>query len=250
MNVTERFSSRVENYVKYRPHYTGKIINSLQEKISFSSSFVVADIGSGTGILTELFLKNGNIVFAVEPNAAMRLKAEELLKVYANFISIDAVAEQTTVADKTVDLIIAAQAFHWFDAVKTKIEFKRIAKQNAHVALLWNERLVLSGLEKQYENLILKYATDYTTVDHRNISEEKIAAFFNPNNFSYAEFDNEQIFDFEGMKGRLLSSSYISDEQNKDFDKMIDELHELFKTYSINNSVQFAYKTKLYLGKI
>ncbi|MGI8950480.1 MAG: class I SAM-dependent methyltransferase [Chitinophagaceae bacterium] len=250
MLTTERFSNRVENYVKYRPHYPEKIVDYLTDEINFSSKKIVADIGSGTGILTELFLQNKNIVYAVEPNAAMRLKAEELLNNYSNFISVDGTAEHTKLENKSIDLIVAAQAFHWFDAQKTKQEFQRIAKQNAYVFLIWNERMVSSDFEKDYENLLLKYATDYTTVDHRNIYEEKIAEFFQPNNFSYAEFENEQIFDFGGLKGRLLSSSYIPNEHNENFDKMIKELHDLFQKHAVNNKVGFDYKTKLYFGKV
>jgi SAM-dependent methyltransferase len=250
MDSTQRFSNRVDNYVKYRPHYPKQIIAYLNDAIGFNTSFIVADIGSGTGILSELFLQHGNKLIAVEPNAAMRLKAEELFSNYNNFISIDATAEETKLENETVDLIIAAQAFHWFDAEKTKKEFNRIAKQNAFCILIWNERLVESAFEKEYENFLLKYATDYASIDHKNITPQKIEAFFSPQIVTTATFDNEQIFDFEALKGRLLSSSYIPAEENEKYFLMIRELKILFEKFQTNDLVKFNYETKLFLGKV
>src|SRR5438552_226529 len=125
-NSTTRFSNRVEQYVKYRPSYPKEIIPFLENTIDLNPSFVIADIGSGTGISSKIFLANGNTVYAVEPNNEMRNKAEELLWQYDSFISINGTAEQTTLADTSADMIVAGQAFHWFDAVKAKIEFRRI----------------------------------------------------------------------------------------------------------------------------
>src|SRR5689334_2737571 len=125
-NSTKRFSNRVEQYVKYRPSYPKEIIPFLEKNAGLNSSFVIADIGSGTGISTKLFLDNGNKVFAIEPNNEMRKKGEELLRDHSSFISINGTAEQTTLADGSIDMIVAGQAFHWFDAGKTKSEFRRI----------------------------------------------------------------------------------------------------------------------------
>jgi SAM-dependent methyltransferase len=250
MDSTQRFSNRVENYVKYRPHYPKDIIAYLKPEINFDETFIVADIGSGTGILTEIFLQNKNKTIGVEPNAAMRLKAEEFLNKYANFTSIDATAESTTLENESVDLIVAGQAFHWFDGVKTKAEFQRIAKQNAYCVLIWNERLTASSFEKEYDSFLLKYATDYTSIDHRNITPEKIDKFFFPQPVKTAMFANKQVFDFDGLKGRLLSSSYIPNEENEKYFLMLKELNELFEKYQRNDTVEFKYETKLFLAKM
>jgi SAM-dependent methyltransferase len=170
-NSTTRFSDRVEDYVKYRPHYPAAVLTYLQEKYSFNSHWVVADIGSGTGISTEPFLANGNKVYAVEPNPEMRSKAEDLLSGYLGFYSLKTTAESTGIAPSVVDLIVAGQAFHWFDPVRTRQEFVRIAKPGACVALIWNERLVLSDFEREYEAFILEYAGDYKTINHKNITD-------------------------------------------------------------------------------
>src|SRR5579863_1256797 len=114
-NSTTRFSDRVEDYVKYRPHYPKKILSYLQDRYAFGPGWVVADIGSGTGISTELFLRFGNNVFAVEPNLEMRSKAEELLAAHPGFRSVEGTAEATGLPGSSIDLIVAGQAFHWFD---------------------------------------------------------------------------------------------------------------------------------------
>ena len=128
---TERFSDRVENYIKYRPGYSDAIVKSLKETIGFDSNWVVADIGSGTGLSAEMFLKNGNKVYTVEPNKEMREAGEGFLGEYEGFSSVDGTSEATTLADQSIDLIVAAQAFHWFDRNAFKSECKRIGRVGA-----------------------------------------------------------------------------------------------------------------------
>jgi len=249
-NSTTRFSNRVEQYVKYRPSYPKEIIPFLEKKVGLNSSFVIADVGSGTGISSKLFLDNGNKVYAVEPNNEMRHKAEELFYNYNSFLSIEATAEQTTLPDASIDMIVAGQAFHWFDASKAKTEFRRISKNHTHCVLIWNERLVNSAFEKGYEQLLFDYATDYKEVDHKNVSEQRIAEFFAPHDFMLEVFPNKQFFDFEGVKGRMLSSSYVPDESSFKFESMVTVLQKLFNECNVNNTVEFNYETKVYIGKM
>jgi SAM-dependent methyltransferase len=244
-NSTTRFSDRVEDYVKYRPHYPEVILSYLRDLYSFGPGWAVADIGSGTGISTEPFLQFGNKVFAVEPNREMRAKAEELLERYPGFVSLDGTAEATGLGDASVDLIVAGQAFHWFDAVKTRTEFVRIARPGAVVALIWNERLILSDFEREYEELILEYAGDYKTINHKNITDFQIGEFFYTQSFAVRFFENEQRFDFDGLKGRLLSSSYIPKEGLR-FDAMMNALRELFDRHAADGRVRVGYETKVY----
>jgi len=248
---TTRFSDRVEDYVKYRPHYPEAILPYLQQTYSFDGSWDVADIGSGTGILTELFLVHndggGNRVFAVEPNAEMRAKAEELLGGDPHFISIDGTAEATGLAAGSVLLIVAGQAFHWFDAVKSRAEFARILRPGGVVVLVWNERLAQSPFEAAYDALIERHGKDYKTTNHRNISDEKIGSFFHPCAFRVKAFPNEQWFDFEGLRGRLLSSSYMP-KSGPGFAPMIGDLRQLFDQYQQGGRVRVGYETKVYSG--
>lgn len=247
---TKRFSNRVDNYVKYRPSYPREIISFLEIFFQFNNKLIIADIGSGTGILSKIFLENGNTVYAVEPNEPMRNKAAELLKNHPSFKSIDGTAEQTKLQNESVDIITAAQAFHWFDAVKAKAEFKRILKPNGYCCLMWNERLSISPFEKAYEQLLFNYSTDYAKVDHRNIDDKKIKAFFSPQRVTKKSFSNQQVFDFDGLKGRLLSSSYAPDETHPKHNAMIQQLKNIFDSFKQNNIVEFNYETKLYLGKL
>jgi SAM-dependent methyltransferase len=246
MNSTTRFTDRVEDYVRYRPNYPAKEITAyLQEKIGFDTSFVVADIGSGTGISTELFLRNGNKVYGVEPNDAMRQKAEQLLKSYPGFTSVNGTAENTSLPDKSVNLVLAGQAFHWFNPPVAKVEFQRISTD--YILLIWNIREVNTPFEKDYEVLLQTFGTDYKEVGHKEIaSDDKLSAFFAPAGMEKAEFDNNQLLDYEGVQGRLLSSSYIP----KDYQPMLDRLRAIFDQHAEDGKVNFGYVTKVYLGRV
>lgn len=249
MKSTERFSDRVEDYVKYRPHYPPGVLSFLAEVYGFASSWDVADIGSGTGISTEPFLKNGNTVYAVEPNDDMRHKAEALLGGYERFVSVGGNAEATGLADAGVELVVAGQAFHWFDAVRSRVEFVRVLKPGGVVALIWNERLMESPFEKEYEALIVHFASDYKTINHKNIADQQIGEFFSPAVYRLDQFANEQLFDLAGLRGRLLSSSYIPKE-GPGFAVMIEALERLFEKHQSGGRVRVGYDTKLYSGRL
>ena len=250
MDSTTRFTDKVENYVRYRPGYPLAIVAYLQEKIHLTNNQVIADIGSGTGISSEVFLKNGNKVLGVEPNDAMRAKAEWLLQSYPNFTSIKGTAENTNLDNSSIDMIIAGQAFHWFDQTKTKIEFKRIAKPEAFIVLMWNIREVVSPFSKDYEELLVKFGTDYSQVGHKELaSEDKIIDFFSPCKYEIARFNNVQLLDYEGLKGRLLSTSYVPEASAKNYLPMLRSLEEIFDRHQQNGKVNFDYTTILYTAK-
>ena len=241
----KRFSSRVENYIKFRPNYPPEIIDFLTEKKILSKQSIIADVGSGTGILSELFLKNGNKVFGVEPNSEMRRAAEKYLEGYPNFVSISSSAENTSLLSNSIDLITVGQAFHWFDVDRTKREFKDILKSDGHIVIIWNNRRK-SGKEfsSQYENFILKYGTDYKEVRK---NEGKIDDFYQ---YNKEVFYNYQDLDYEGLKGRLLSVSYIPLEGSANYDNMLNELHHVFNEYEQEGKVKLEYDTEIYYGKL
>jgi SAM-dependent methyltransferase len=250
LDPTKRFSNRVENYLKYRPSYPGEIITLLRSECSLTPQSVVADIGSGTGFMAELFLKNGNQVLGVEPNAEMRAAGEKVLAKYEKFISVNAAAEATTIPDHTIDLIVAGQAFHWFDRAKAKAEFNRILKSNGWVALIWNGfRLETSPLVRGYQELLIEYGTDYKEVS-REIDSCDIETFFAPGRRRQARFDFKQVFDFEGFKGRLLSASYAPEPTDPRFDDMIGDLLEVFEANQKDGRVDFDYETEVYYGQL
>lgn len=246
INPTTRFTDRVENYIKYRPSYPPEVIENLKSEGILKADSVIADIGSGTGLSAELFLKNGNIVYGVEPNDAMREAAEKLLTVYSNFRSINASAEDTTLPKNSVDLIICAQAFHWFDIPKVKIEFKRILKPTGRICLMWNERkLDATPFLIDYENLLLKYGTDYLKVRHENIDENKLKEFF-AGRYVKKTFPNKQVFNLAGVTGRLLSSSYTPQYNSSLYKPMLAELSKIFEKNQVNGKIEFLYDTNVY----
>ncbi|SEW52455.1 class I SAM-dependent methyltransferase [Chitinophaga arvensicola] len=250
MKNTERFSTRVDNYIKYRPHYPAAVIPYLETETGLTRHTVVADIGAGTGISAQPFLDNGNKVYAVEPNREMREAAENLLSRYPNFTAVNGSAEHTTLPDASVDLVIAGTAFHWFDQVATAAEFRRIGTENARVVLMWNVRQAELPFEKGYEKLLHQYGTDYKDMQHRNVGASELAGFFKPGTMQENVFQNAQLFDFPALKGRLLSSSYIPEKDHPSYHTMITALEDLFEKFKEQGMVKFHYETKLYVGQV
>lgn len=253
--VTNRFSDRVDNYVKYRPHYPAEVIDFLKsEKIIFENA-VVADIGSGTGISAELFLKNNYKVFGVEPNEPMREAAERILQNYSDsklFISVNGKAEATALENNCVDVIVCAQAFHWFNNDAFKNECKRILKPSGQVVLMWNDRRTdTTDFLKVYEDFLQMFGTDYKVINHKNTQEtSQFDNFFGKENYKEKSFYNYQDVDFTGLKGRVLSSSYMPNEEHKDFEFMIYCLKKIFMRYQENGVVRLDYDTKIYYGQL
>lgn len=247
---TQRFTSRVQSYAKHRPSYPLAILELLNSECALTPGAVVADVGSGTGILSELLLKNGNPVLGVEPNEAMREAAEQLLAGYPTFTSVNGSAEATTLPPESVNLVTAGQAFHWFDARKARMEFARILKPRGFVALVWNDRrLDSTPFLRAYEDLLMNFGTDYKQVRDFNETDE-IATFFAPGTFTIKTFDNVQQFDFEGLKGRVFSASYTPEAGHPNFEPMLKRLQELFDRYQERGSVAFEYDTKVCYGHL
>jgi SAM-dependent methyltransferase len=247
---TKRFGNRVEYYIKYRPGYPEQVLEFLQQNLNLKPVAVIADIGSGTGISSELFLKAGHTVYGVEPNAEMRKAAETHLSGYSNFKSTDGKAEATGLPACSMDWIVAGQAFHWFDRELSKKEFIRIQKPSGWVLLLWNDRRQDTSFANSYESLLKTYAIDYHEIDHRLITPDVLAGFFTGNQFGFKMFDNVQVFDFESLKGRVLSCSYMPMPNQPGFDEMIQALSDLFGRFQENGTVRMAYNTLVYYGKV
>jgi SAM-dependent methyltransferase len=249
-NATSRFSDRVENYVRYRPGYPQEVIETLKAECDLAPSHAVADIASGTGIWTRMLLENGNPVTAVEPNAGMREAGERLLAAFPKFTSVTGTAEATTLANESMDLVTAAQAAHWFDRAKARREFVRILKPDGWLVLLWNERLTDStAFLRDYEQLLLDYATDYQDVRHERTTAE-VNQFFDPAPFQERVFPMRQEFDYTGIEGRLLSSSYAPGPEHPQHGPMLRELHRVFDEHAVAGRAVFEYKTQMYFGRL
>jgi SAM-dependent methyltransferase len=247
---TQRFSSRVANYVRYRPGYPSAVVDLLKKECGLTTGAVIADVASGTGIFTRMLLENGNRVFGVEPNAEMRKAGEQFLSAYPQFTSVEGTAEATGLTDCGVHFVTAAQAAHWFDREKARREFIRILKPGGSTVLLWNERRTESTpFLRDYEQLLVAYGTDYQNVRHERTTEE-IETFFAPSPFQVRTFDNRQEFDYPALEGRLLSSSYTPQSDDAGYASMLRELRRIFDTYRVNGRVTFEYTTSVYYGPL
>ncbi len=249
-DATTRFGNRVKEYNLYRPGYPGELITFLQVQNLLDKNSVVADIGAGTGKLTSMLLPEVKQVHAIEPNEPMLAVCKHNLSTHANLHCIDATAEKTTLPDHSIDLIVAAQAFHWFDKQATHKEFERIGKPKCKVVLVWNERISGDDFMDAYDALLVKYAIDYKKVDHRNTTPDTIADFFAPNQMQFAYLPNEQELDITALVGRTLSCSYMPTADDEKWPETHNALKKLFQQYSQNEYVSLRYITKIFYGTI
>jgi SAM-dependent methyltransferase len=248
---TRRFSNRVEYYVRYRPTYPTAVLDLLKAECDLTSASVVADVGSGTGILSELFLKNGNRVFGVEPNCQMREAAELLLAGYPGFTSVSGKAEATTLDDKSVDFVTAGQALHWFDPAAARAEFARIARPQGRAMLVWNaHRNDATPFLAAYARLLGEHGTDYAEVGRHEGGAGVVAEFFGDEAFETRTFDNRQILDLDGLKGRLSSSSYVPAPGQPGYGAMMRDAERIFRAHERNGRVILEYDTKVYYGPL
>ena len=247
----KRFTDRVEDYVKFRPSYPTDIIAFLEENALLTKSSVIADVGSGTGLLTKIFLENGNKIFGIEPNKEMRMAGEKFLKQYDNFVSINGSSEETTLIDESIDLITAGQAYHWFNIEKTALEFKRILKQSnkENIVLIWNTRTDKTEFNRAVERIIKKFSNDYEHVSHTQDKNKDQNIFFNTV-FKRKTFPNYQELTFDGLLGRLLSSSYMLKKTDERYPTFENELKKIFTCYEVNGTILLDYETELFYGKL
>ncbi|MFS0868645.1 class I SAM-dependent methyltransferase [Paenibacillus xylanilyticus] len=251
MNNREAFSNRVDSYLKYRPSYPEEAVHYLYDFVGLRSNSKISDVGSGTGIFSKLLLERGSNVIAVEPNPAMRAAAEQLLESYPNFQSVSGSAEFTGLPDQSVEFIVCAQAFHWFDRLAAQTEFRRILQPGGRVILIWNSRLTTgTPFREQYNQLLHTYGTDYEKVNHKNISRTKLLSFFKEGSMQEMGFRMSQEFDFEGLRGRLLSCSYSPAPGHPNYNPMMTELRNLFDRNHQDGIVPFDYETEIFWGEV
>ena len=248
-NATTRFSDRVENYIRYRPGYPAQVLETLRAECGLTPAHRIADIASGTGIWTQMLVENGNPVFGVEPNLDMRQAGEGLLSAFPNFTSIEGTAEATTLPDASVHFVTAAQAAHWFDRKRARREFSRILKPAGWLVLLWNEREVdTTPFLRDYEQLLLRYGTDYEQVRHERTTDA-VHEFYDPAPYEQRVFPMSQEFDYAGVEGRLLSSSYAPGPGHPKHELMLRELRRIFEEHAREWRVTFSYTTRVYFGR-
>lgn len=247
----QRFSTRVVDYIKHRPDYPCELVLFLRDELGLKSSSVVADIGAGTGILARVFLENGNRVFAVEPNDEMRRAAEDVLARYDGFKSVKGSAEATTLESGSINYVVAGQAFHWFDVERARVELTRIVKPDGWAVMVWNYLLTeANGFLREYDELLIEYGTDYVRIRKSWDDAGSLARFFGAGNYARSTFDNRQVLNHEGLRGRLLSSSFAPQAGEAKHDAMMTRLDEVFARHAVDNRVELIYETRAYYGRL
>jgi len=250
-DAKQRFSNRVADYIRYRPGYPPAVLDVLRQECGLRQEHAIADIGSGTGLLSELFLKNGIRVFGVEPNKEMREGGEEYLQSYSGFTSVNGAAEETTLADGTVDFVTAGQAFHWFEPAAARREFARILRSPGWVVILWHDRrMEEKKLASEYEGLLERFGIDYKRVKDSYPEKGHIKSFFGEGRFFSRDLPYEQVLDWDGLRGRLRSSSFVPPEGHAGYEPMMKELERIFRAHEQQGHVHLEYWTRMYCGQL
>ncbi len=245
-----RFSGRVADYVRWRPGYPDELVDVVAEHTGLRAGWTVADLGAGTGLSSKPFLERGCAVVAVEPNDEMRAAADADLADHPLFRSVPGSAESTGIADASVHLVLAAQAFHWFERSAVRSECLRILREPRWGAVVWNVRRTdADDFAREYEALLERWGTDYARYRARRIDPVEMTAFFGAVPVERI-MPNAQVFDFEGLRGRLLSSSYVPATGHPDHEPMLFALAELFARRAEGGVVHFHYDTQLFLGSL
>ena len=252
----ERFSSRVDAYRQFRPRYPAQVIDLLQQQCGLTRSSIIADIGAGTGMLSEIFLQHGNSVFAVEPNPAMRAACEELRSKYPSLTCIDGSAEATRLPDHCADFVTVGQALHWFNLERARTGFVRILQPGGWCAVIYNERRTGGDpFHDGYERILREFGSDYEAVRGKYPQQQKLEDFFDAKNgatptMQHASFPNAQEFNLNGLLGRILSSSYIPQPSHPRYPAMFRAIKELFSRCQQDGHVRLEYDCALTYGRL
>lgn len=249
-DATRRFTHRAATYDRGRPDYPDAALDTLDTHGVLRPYLPVADVGSGTGILSRQLLRRGHPVFAVEPNGAMREAAEAALSGEPGFRSVNGTAEATGLPAGSVGCVTAAQAGHWFDLPAARQEFARVLTPGGHAVFLWNDRRASgSALLAGYEAFLARWGIDYREVRAGWTPGGKLEAFFG-SALRTASFENLQPLDREGLRARTTSSSYMPGPEDPSFGEMTAELDRLFDRFQSAGRVVFEYDTRLFWGTL
>jgi SAM-dependent methyltransferase len=244
-----RFSNRVEDYIRHRPGYPPELIGWLRDVIDLRPSWIVADVGSGTGLLAGEFCRHGNLVYGVEPNAAMRAAAEELMAREPHFVSVDGSAEATTLPDGSVDLVAAGQAFHWFEPEAARTEWKRILSPGGRALIVFNSRRIeTTPFMRAYDALLVSHAVDYQGVDHRRVLGDGLRAFLD--DIHEWRFEFSRVMTFEDVRGLSMSSSYVPAPDHPTHAAFMEALKKLVDEHAKDGTVEMLYETEAYVGRL
>jgi ubiquinone/menaquinone biosynthesis C-methylase UbiE len=232
--MSSRFSDRAQAYAAHRPSYPKGAIDALLRGLGAEYELTVADVGAGTGISANLLAQRVASVIAIEPDAAMRKRAEPLPNVHW----MDGSAEALPIEDKSVDLAAAFQAFHWFDPQRAFAEFRRVARRR--IALVQYERDEDQAFSAGYAAIVRRYATDDT--EALRMRTLQTFAEYAGNALHRAVVPFKQRLTLDGVIGRVDSSSYLPHE-GAHAASLRDDMRKLFGRFAEGSSVEMAMNT-------
>jgi SAM-dependent methyltransferase len=248
---TERFGTRAAAYARARPGYPDFAVAALARALGLAAGATVVDLGCGTGLSCEPFLRAGFAVIGVEPNAAMRAHAVERLGGQRGFTAVDGRAESTGLAPASADLLIAAQAFHWFDVPAARREALRILRAPARAALIWNDRRSEGSIfAAGYEALLLRHSRDYLELRHRHERRDRIDDFFGGARWRTITVTHSDELDYARLADRLNSASYVPPPGDERHAAMMDELQQLFSETAQHGVVTMEFETRVLCGEM
>jgi len=251
LKPTERFSGRVEAYRRYRSAYSREIIPVLQERCALTSDSIVADIGAGTGMLAELFLENGNRVFAVEPNTDMRAACEELVERYPRLTCVDGTAENTGLSDQSIDFVTVGRAIHWFDQDKCRYEFARILRDGGWILLAGQgPHQRTEPVARDFRTILENHCIDFARLRQRYDIEAAVRRLFAGGDFQEAEFHDTEEMTYEDLEGFMLSLSVTPQPDYPGFPAMQRALHEYFARHESGGKLRMPTTCKIHFGHL
>lgn len=250
MSSWERFNQRSKNYEMHRPRYPNELLDLLVREVNLDTESSVADVGSGTGLLSELLLKSGCKLFCIEPNEEMRKISMEKFGMERKCKILNGTAENTSLPDGSMDVVTVGQAFHWFEPTETKREFRRILRRNGKVVLVWNTRTESSsGINSEYERLVKQYSKDYRASGTGHAGLKGISDFYG-GKLRHFKIKNYQKLDLSGLVGRYLSASYAIAPNDSRYEKIRQDFESVFAKYENNGEVVIEYETEVFVGAI
>ncbi|HUN29412.1 MAG TPA: class I SAM-dependent methyltransferase [Alphaproteobacteria bacterium] len=238
---TTRFGNRAGDYALYRPSYPIEAIEAVLDGFAAPN---VADLGAGTGISSVLLANAGARVYAIEPNAAMR----RALPSRPEIVAIDGTAEATTLPDRSIDVIAAFQAYHWFDPDRVLREAGRIARSRARFAAVWNERDESDAFVRAYSEIIRPYMLDDTEVKRRKTNVDHDLRVHGWSQVRVLEFRHSKAVNFEELIGRTRSASYLPRE-GPAYEAMAAELRALYDRAGEFGGARFVLLTGVHLAE-